>query len=143
MLAVDYLVELSTVLARNPLSMDDISDASDLIKTIEACPMTKDQQSQLKTFKQLLEKEKLETLFGCPKEHAGRSIQWLQSKNRLSLLMNSRQQLIESEGIAQHTIDELAKQEDTIVRATKNTQQTNGNLGWASKLATKMNSILR
>jgi len=143
MLADDYLVELSVVLARTPLTMDDISDASDLIKTIEACPMTKDQKSQLNAFKQLVDKEKLETLFGCPKEHAGRSVQWQQSKNRLSLLMNSRQQLLESEGVAQNTIDELARQEEIISSATKKTQQTNGNLSWASKLATKMNSIWR
>lgn len=139
----DYLSELDNILTKDPLGIDDISDASQLIKTIETCPMTNDQYISLRTFKKLVEKEKLETLFGCPKQHSNRSTEWLQSKNRLSILMNSRQQLLESEQVGQHTLDELASQEETILRTTKRTQETNSKLSLASKLATKMNSIWR
>lgn len=143
MLVDDYLLELSTVLAKSPLLLDDISDADSLIKNIECLSKTDTQQTQLVGFKRLLEKLKLELLFGATGQTTNKELGWQKSKDRLSLLLKSREQLLDCEQIGKHTLDQLASQEETIIRATKKTQETNDNLSWSNRLANKMNSIFR
>lgn len=89
--------------------------------------------------KQLLTDGRSERAAGTPAVNTAAA----RNAESLDILKQARQQLAETQGVAEDTMEHLTKQREQILKTTENTKKVNADLGYSNKLLGNMTKWFR